>query len=264
MIIRNDASSHSYCALLGRRQEAEDLLLPARQAEEAFSRCFQNPVMHLITGRKSYKHNKTIRNMDEKHTLYFDLFRAHIEKHVHLEDSHLVYIKDRFLLKKVKRRSILLEPGTICRYEHFVVSGLFQSSIVDESGKTHTLNFPHENWWVSDFKSFNLKAPSIMSIEALEDSILLEISRASLDELLANSPGFATYFRILSENASIAANERIIHQLSQTAEQRYELFCQKYGRLKDRLSQKRIASFLGISPEYYNQIEKRRKTENLI
>ena len=202
--------------------------------------------------------------MDKEHEVHFDLFQAHIEKHIHLEDSDLVYIKDRFALKTVKRRSFLLEPGAICRYEHFVVSGLFQCSIVDEFGKIHTLNFPHENWWVGDFKSFNLKTPSIMSIEALEDSIMLEISKASLDELLVNSPGFVTYFRILSENASIAANERIIHQLSQTAEQRYELFCQKYGELKDRLSQKRIASFLGISPEYYNQIEKRRKTENLI
>lgn len=202
--------------------------------------------------------------MDEEHKLYFDLFRAHIEKHARLKDSEIGYIKDRFSLIKIERRSNLLEPGAICRYEHFVVSGLFQCSIVDEFGKIHTLNFPHENWWVGDFKSFNLKTPSIMSIEALEDSILLEISKASLDELLGNSPGFATYFRILSENASIAANERIIHQLSQTAAQRYELFSQKYGELKNRLSQKRIASFLGISPEYYNQIEKRRKTENLI
>jgi CRP-like cAMP-binding protein len=98
-----------------------------------------------------------------------------------------------------------------------------------------------------------------MRIEAIENSTMLEISKTSLDDLLASSQSFASYFRTLSENASIAANERIIDQLSQTAEQRYEVFYRKYAALRDRLSQKRIASFLGISAEYFNQIEKRRK-----
>lgn len=189
----------------------------------------------------------------------FKKFRTHLEKYVRIEDSEFEYISGFFSVKKVRRRSFLLVPGSICRYENFVVSGLFQSAVLDELGKIHTLSFPHENWWVGDFKSFSARTPSIMRIEALEDSILLEISKNSLDELLVRSPSFGSYFRMLSENASIAANERIIHQLSQTAEQRYELFCQKYGVLCDRLSQKRIASFLGISPEYFNQIEKKKK-----
>ncbi len=189
----------------------------------------------------------------------FKKFRTHIEKYIRISDSEFDYISSLFSVKKAKRKSFLLVPGSICRCENFVVSGLFQTALVDESAKIHTLNFPHEDWWVGDFKSFSARTPSIMRIEALEDSILLEISKTSLDELLENSQSFANYFRRLSENASIAANERLIHQLSQTAEQRYKLFCQKYAVIKDRLSQKRIASFLGISPEYFNQIEKRNK-----
>lgn len=186
-------------------------------------------------------------------------FRTHIEKYARIGDSEFDYISSFFSVKKTKRKSFLLVPGSICRFENFVVSGLFQSAVLDQSGKIHTLNFPHEDWWVGDFKSFSTRTPSIMRIEALEDSILLEISKNSLDELLVSSQSFGSYFRTLSENASISANERIIHQLSQTAEQRYELFCQKYVVIRDRLSQKRIASFLGISPEYLSQIEKKKK-----
>ncbi|MDR7128586.1 CRP-like cAMP-binding protein [Algoriphagus sp. 4150] len=201
--------------------------------------------------------------MNKESEKYFRKFRAHIEKHVKIGDSEMAHISSYFSIKRIGRKTDLLEPGNICRFENFVVSGLFQSSVPDESGKVYTLNFPHENWWVGDFKSFTSRTPSIMRIETLEDSILLEISKTSLDELLANSQPFSNYFRTLSENASIAANERIIQQLAQSAEQRYALFCQKYSVIRDRLSQKRIASFLGVSPEYFNQMERRKKYETL-
>ena len=195
--------------------------------------------------------------MERESEKYFEKFRAHIEKYVKLGDVEMDHIRSFFTVKKVMKKSLLLEPGQICGFEYFIVLGLFQSAIPDESGKIHTLSFPHEDWWVGDFKSFTLGKPSIMKIEALEHSILLGISKAALDGLLASSQSFSSYFRLLSENASIAANERIIYQLSQTAEKRYELFCQKYPKIKTRLSQKRIASFLGVSPEYFNQIERK-------
>ncbi|RAI94868.1 Crp/Fnr family transcriptional regulator [Algoriphagus yeomjeoni] len=196
--------------------------------------------------------------MERESEEYFNNFRNHIEKYVKLEESEAGHIFSFFSIRKVEKKDVLLEPGNICRVECFVSSGLFQSAVLDESGKTHTLNFPHEDWWVGDFKSFSTRKPSAMKIEALEDSTVLEISKPSLDELLGSSQSFAIYFRTLSENASMAANERIINQLSLSAEERYELFRKKYVRLKDRLSQRRIASFLGVSPEYFNQIEKRK------
>ena len=189
---------------------------------------------------------------------YFGTFKRHIEKHTKLSEYESAYISSFFSIKKVRKKELLLEPDTICRYESFIISGLFQTSCVDELGKVHTLNFPHEDWWVGDFKSFSNRTPSEMIIEALEDSVLLEISKSSLDELLAKSHPFAKFLRALSENASIAANDRIVNQLSKSAEQRYDLFCMKYPNVLKRLSQKKIASFLGVSPEYFNQIKKKK------
>lgn len=202
--------------------------------------------------------------MEREEEKYFRKFRMHIEKYVKIEDSEVDHIYSFFSVKKIKKKDFLLESGSICRFECFIISGLFQSAVLDELGKIYTLNFPHEGWWVGDFKSFSTRKPSNMRIEAIENSTMLEISKTSLDDLLASSQCFASYFRTLSENASIAANERIIDQLSQTAEQRYRVFCQKYAAIRDRLSQKRIASFLGISAEYFNQIEKRKNEKHLM
>jgi CRP-like cAMP-binding protein len=197
--------------------------------------------------------------MSHESEMHFKKFRSHIEKYVKIEDSEMKLISNYFSIRKISRKTHLLEPGNICRFENFVVSGLFQSSMLDESGKVYTLNFPHEDWWVGDFKSFSNKSSSIMRIEALEDSVLLEISKNSIDDLLINSQSFESYFRILSENSSIAAHDRIISQLSQSAEKRYELFINKYSKIIDRLTQKKIASYLGISPEYFSQIDRRKK-----
>jgi len=98
---------------------------------------------------------------------YFKKFRRHIEKHVKIEDSEADHISSFFAVKETKKKIFLLEPGKICRFENFVVSGLFQCAVISESGKIHTLNFPHEDWWVGDFKSFSTRTPSTMRIEAL-------------------------------------------------------------------------------------------------
>lgn len=200
--------------------------------------------------------------MEKEAEHFFQVLRAHIERFGKVNDSEMNEISGFFTVQKVKKKDLILESGEICRFENFIVSGLFQTAVIDESGKTHTLNFPHENWWVGDYKSFSTSSPSKMRIEAIEDAVLLKISKASFDNLLAGSARFSNYFTRLSENASIAANERIINQLSQTAEKRYELFCQNYSQVIGRLSQKRIASFLGISPEYFNQIEKRKTSKS--
>lgn len=137
------------------------------------------------------------------------------------------------------------------------MKGLFQTAIIDDSGRQHTLYFPHEDWWVGDFKSFKTEQESYMEILALEDAVLLQISKASLEKLYTSLPIFERFFRILNENAGIALQDRIVQNFSKNAEKKYLEFHSKYPALHNRLSHKRIASFLGVTPEYFSQMLKK-------
>lgn len=95
-----------------------------------------------------------------------------------------------------------------------------------------------------------------MQIIALEDAELLQITKRSLEKLYQTFPTFERFFRLLNENAAIALQDRIVQNLSENADSKYQEFRKKYPALRNRLSNKKIASFLGVTPEYFSHILK--------
>lgn len=192
----------------------------------------------------------------EKVNMYYQKLKDHIQKSILINEEEFEFVSNYFSIKHLRKKEYLIRQHQVNRYENFILQGLFQTSIVDDSGKKHALYFPHEDWWVSDFKSFKTEKGSCMEIQALEDAVLLQITKASLEDVYRKMPVFERFFRILNENAGIALQDRIVQNYSQNAAKKYAEFQRKYPELRDRLSQKRIAGYLGITPEYFSQIIK--------
>lgn len=96
--------------------------------------------------------------------------------------------------------------------------------------------------------------PSLLNIDALEDTVVLQISRDDLISLYKDAPKFNLIFRVLIEKAFIRLQERLLQTISSTAEERYASFLQLYPHLTNRLSQVQIAAFLGITPEFLSKL----------
>ena len=192
-----------------------------------------------------------------EHEIYYHKLKGHIQKIVPVYDRDFEEIWSYFTIKNFRKKEYLIRPTQVCKHESYIVSGLFETAIVDELGKNYCLYFPHEDWWVGDFKSFKTGKESCMEIQALEDSVLLQISKPSLEKLYEAYPIFERFFRILNENAGIALQDRIVQNYSQNAEKKYDEFLIRYSSLSNRLAQKRIASFLGVTPEYFSQMLKK-------
>jgi CRP-like cAMP-binding protein len=158
----------------------------------------------------------------------------------------------------VLRKTFLLRQGEVCRYETFILEGCLRVYAIDEQGTEHTLQFGIEDWWVGDLYSFLAGAPSSYMISAIEDTRVLQISRRNLEQLYERVPKFERFFRVIIQNAFIAQQRRINENLSLTGEERYLRFLAKYPRLEQRVSQKQIASYLGITPEFLSMIRRRR------
>lgn len=94
-------------------------------------------------------------------------------------------------------------------------------------------------------------------IDALEDTDLLQISKCDLETLYETIPKFERFFRILLQNAFVAQQQRINQNLSFTAEERYLHFIKKYPQLEQRLPQKQVALYLGITPEFLSMIRRK-------
>lgn len=97
-------------------------------------------------------------------------------------------------------------------------------------------------------------------IEALEDTCILQLSKVHFDKLLLEIPKFEKFFRVLMQNAYTREQLRVIEKLTLSTEDRYESFLNKYPHMARTLTQKQIASYLGVTPEHLSAIKKVKKT----
>ncbi|HEY0246023.1 MAG TPA: Crp/Fnr family transcriptional regulator, partial [Mucilaginibacter sp.] len=80
------------------------------------------------------------------------------------------------------------------------------------------------------------------------------LSKINQEKLYLSIPKFERFFRILIEKSLVANQQRIVDNLSLTAEERYNIFCKRYPTLIDRLSQKQLASYIGVTPEFFSRM----------
>ena len=174
-----------------------------------------------------------------------------------LENEEIDAIKKVFIERRVKRRQFILQEGDVCTLNTFVVEGCFRMYFVDEKGKEHNIQFAVENWWIGDIGSFHSEEPSKLYIEAIENSVILQIKKQDQLDLFVNHPKFNQIFRVFTENALVTYQRRVLQNISSTAEERYLDFLKRYPFFFNRISNVQIASFLGVTPEFLSTIRKK-------
>lgn len=181
---------------------------------------------------------------------------AHISASFPLNDKEIAELCSLFNERKIKRRGFILQHGDVCRHFTFVVSGCFKMYAVDQNGKEYNLEFSIENEWLTDLSSFYSEQPGVIYIEAIEPSVVLQISRPDLIYLYANYPKLNSTFRIVIERKYIALQKRVLQNISAGAEERYVDFITQFPVLANRLPNTQIASYLGITAEFLSKIRK--------
>jgi CRP-like cAMP-binding protein len=174
-----------------------------------------------------------------------------------LNEDEQSIVEQVFKERKVKKRQFILQEGDVCKLNTFVVEGCFKMYMVDENGKEHNLQFAIENWWIGDIGSFHTEQPSRLYIEALENSIILQIKKEDKLKLFVEYPKFNRIFRVFTENALVSTQRRVLQNISSTAEERYLDFMERHPHLFNRISNVQIASYLGVTPEFLSTIRKR-------
>jgi CRP-like cAMP-binding protein len=165
-------------------------------------------------------------------------------------------LTSRFTERKVKRRQFILQQGDVCSHFTFVVSGCLKMYAADKDGKEHNIEFSVENDWIIDLSSFYSEKSSQLYIEAIEPTIVLQIKHDDLLHLYISYHKFDRNFRIIIEKKYIELQNRVLQNISSTAEERYEFFLKQYPNLSNRLPNTQIASYLGITPEFLSTIRK--------
>lgn len=183
------------------------------------------------------------------------LLLQNIAKHITLTSDEEQKILDVCVTAEFKAKTVLIKPGDEAHFTYFVLKGILRSYTIDDNGNAHILSFATPSWWVADMYSYLTGNPAIMYIDVMEDCEVLIIQKKDVERLYNEVPKLERFFRILTENNLIANQQRILDKMALSAEERYEKFSKKYHDVMHCLPQKYIASYIGVTPEFFSKMK---------
>jgi CRP-like cAMP-binding protein len=187
----------------------------------------------------------------------YERLRRNIARHVTLTDGEFDYFASLLEPRRVEKKQALLTPGDVCCFEGFVEAGCLRVYSNDRNGFDSVLYFAPEDWWVADIHSFVSGAPAVLGIDALENTDVLLIDKCNKERLYACIPKFERLFRIMTQRALVALQQRLIAFMRLPAQERYFDFKRRYPGLEARVPQHQIAAYLGICPEFLSRLRRK-------
>jgi CRP-like cAMP-binding protein len=160
-------------------------------------------------------------------------------------------------IKTFSKYQFLLKKGTICNFWGFIDSGLIRI-FYDKNGKEITEFILPENSFFSSIESFFLQIPGKIEMEALEPSRVAIFRYDKLEDLCKKNPEINFFFRKILENNLLIMQKRIKYLLFETASERYDMLHKLHPSLILRIPSVYIASYLGITPETFSRLKKKK------
>jgi CRP-like cAMP-binding protein len=188
---------------------------------------------------------------------YRDLF-TYIQQRVTLSESDKAFIKQRFTLRKIKRKSYFLREGDLGFEQAFIISGTMRVFYIDGKTQEHVLYFGFKDWWIGDLASFELRSPSQLNVQALEDTWVLAFTHDGIDEIFKHITQMERLFRMMAQRTLAVLQKRLFLTVSASAEERYLALIERHPSIEQLVPQHQIASYLGILPESLSRMKKQR------
>ncbi len=162
---------------------------------------------------------------------------------------------EQFIIKKqLKKGDFVQYKGDFSSKSYFVLKGCLRSYAIDEKGKEHIFMFAPEGWIMGDVEALASDKPCQLFIDAIEDTEI-EIFEGSLfNKIQAIRDDVFTVTNAKLMRRMAVLQRRIIMLMSYSALARYRDFVETYPNIVQRVPQKMIASYLGITPEALSKI----------
>ena len=167
--------------------------------------------------------------------------------------TNIINIDPNAKLKEFKKGDILQHAGDSKASTFYVKKGLLRSYIIDSKGKEHIFMFAPENWIIADLEALEFNEPVQLFIDCLEDSEIILFDKDSLFKSGLPKEKIAENTQLLYRRIA-KLQRRVLMLMGSPAIDRYTYFLNTYPKLPNRIPQRMIASYLGITPQALSTI----------
>lgn len=152
-----------------------------------------------------------------------------------------------------KKGEIVVREGQFSKQAYLILQGCVRAYYLKD-GKDISDWFAFEHRFMASIVSFFTEEPSPHYVEFMEDSVVLEFSKDSLEELSRKHHDFEHFIRQVITETMLGLRERLYTIQFHKAEQRYEHLINTQPDITTRIPLMHIASYLGITLETLSRI----------
>jgi len=163
----------------------------------------------------------------------------------------------KFSRETIRKNESLLSGNRTCTAIYYVYRGCCKSYIFDLTGKQRVIMFAFADWWITDIDSFTSNHTSKINIQSTTNSIVYKLTKESFNGLIISFPASETAFRNMMQYSYIREQRRSLELISDDAPAHYLNLTNRYPNIEQDASQKDIASYLGITPEFLSGLKKK-------
>ncbi|MGB5819563.1 MAG: Crp/Fnr family transcriptional regulator [Saonia sp.] len=187
-------------------------------------------------------------------------FFEHINTFTAINEKDFQEILPFFVSRSVSKKEIIVEAGSTCNFNYFVLNGCLHMYFMNDKGTERTIQFAIENWWMTDFLAFHNRTTTDFYIQAVEDTQILSITYQKQEQLLNQFPELEKYFRRIFQISYGSALMKMKYLYGLSKEEMYFHFTEQFPEFAQRVPQYLIASFLGLTPEYVSEIRSKKRS----
>lgn len=164
----------------------------------------------------------------------------------------------RLRQKNVKKGEVLVREGEYSRKLYYIKEGILRLWH-NNFGEEITLQFFFSGQFVSSFESYLYDRESKFTLESVSNSIIIELDREVLEELLEKNPEMKEEIYYYINNRFIDYIDLFLSRIKNSPQERYKELMEINPILLEKAPHYMIASYLGITPVSLSRI--RRKFE---
>lgn len=159
--------------------------------------------------------------------------------------------------KSYKKGEMIQSAGSANSFPLYVKKGLLKSYLIDSKGKEHIYMFASEGWVIGDIEAMEYQHETELFIDCLEDSEVIAFNKDDLFSQNLNPQQIIENTKLLKRRIG-RLQRRVLMLMGTPAADRYEYFLKIYPNLVNRVPQKLIASYLGITAQTLSTIRSER------
>src|SRR5690606_34481860 len=140
---------------------------------------------------------------------YMEALRAVMESYTSISDGSWSLLQSITSFQEIDKGGIVLREGQIARHLHFICKGAMRIYFTDPDGNVYNKNLFMEGNFAASKASLLQNSPSYFTIEALEDSMLINIGYDGYRKLIREKEDIRNfYIAYIEKNWIIEKDQR--------------------------------------------------------